>query len=378
MSGIVIAVTALSAAAAAVPAVWLRARGQTAATAQSPRFSVAAVGFEKAGKTVYLGSMFDTLRVPGSAGVGLATAPEYEGRLMALHRRTSNTHEPFPDATAKGNYAQWPFTVFAKSPGKVIDVAEFTYLDFAGETLRDMYAAPPNPVTRELNERFLRADVLMGMLDGAMVKHFLDGRAATSFFEDMGTLLSLLSRHPRPTQLILTKWDILEDHYTFPVIVERLLQIPNFRNFVGSQTAAGGTCRLIPISSVGKGFVRQEGEVMVKEAGKQVQPTMTEIPMACAVSDLVDLARTATARNSDAAPSPGALGVSLAFGPLHFDLRDPGAFRRVVPWSIHARASDAKRDAAVRLLTFCSSQVRRLELAYPDSSLSKFVSGQEL
>ena len=156
---------------------------------------LALVGFEASGKTVFSGCMFHELRVPGREGIFLDTTPESASSLLALYNATADTDAGFPVATAKGELREWPFSVKAKSAGGVAEVARFSYLDFAGESLREMSGAAPNPQTTKLRARFAGADVLMGVLDGLEVKHYLEGRPSPKFHEDLGSLLAVLSNH---------------------------------------------------------------------------------------------------------------------------------------------------------------------------------------
>jgi hypothetical protein len=147
-----------------------------------------------------------------------------------------------------------------------------------------LYTAAPNPETQRLYARFTGADILMATLDGLQVKRYMENRPLPGFRDDLGTLLALLSNHHKAVNLILTKWDILEDQYTFRQVVERLLQISQFANFVMSQRILG-ICRLIPVSSVGPGFVREDGNAMRKIPGKVINPVRVEAPIACVLPD---------------------------------------------------------------------------------------------
>ena len=61
-----------------------------------------------------------------------------------------------------------------------------------------------------------------------------------------------------------------------------------FANFVRSQRVLG-TCRLIPVSSVGPGFVREDGNTMRKIPGKVINPfRVGEVPIACALPDALN------------------------------------------------------------------------------------------
>src|SRR5215510_1012619 len=236
------AVVALIVIVAVIIAVWA-ARRQSKPV-RPLELKLAVVGFEASGKTVYIGSMFHELRIPDAGGVFLDTSPENAGKLTGLYDTTADTEKPFPPSTNKGELIEWPFSVKVRTDRGVMEVATFHYLDFAGESLRDMFWGAPNPETQRLYDRFKNSDVLMAALDGLQVKRFMEGRPLSRFYQDLGILLALMSGHHKAVNLILTKWDILQDHYTFQQVVERLLQINQFARFVQSQGITG-TTRLI-------------------------------------------------------------------------------------------------------------------------------------
>ena len=173
--------------------VWVRKRQRR--SRETLDLTLAVVGFESSGKTVYLGSMFNKLRVPDASGVFLDTTPENVGKLLALYDTTADTDKEFPPATGKGELIEWPFTVKVRSATGVTDIGNFSYLDFAGESLRDLYSDAPNPETQWLHARFEGADILMAALDGLQVKRYMENRPSPGFRGDLGTLLALLSKH---------------------------------------------------------------------------------------------------------------------------------------------------------------------------------------
>ena len=67
---------------------WVRKRKQRAN--EILNLTLAVVGFEASGKTVFIGSMFNELRVPDASGVFLDTSPENAGSwpLSTTRRRT--------------------------------------------------------------------------------------------------------------------------------------------------------------------------------------------------------------------------------------------------------------------------------------------------
>jgi len=344
--------------------IWIAKRRKRAK--ETLELTLAVVGFEASGKTVYIGSMFNELRVPDASGVFLDTSAENAGRLLALYNTTADTDKKFPDSTSKGELIEWPFTVKVKLATGVTEIGRFSYLDFAGESLRDLYTAASNPETRLLQDRFLGADILMAALDGLQVKRFLESRPLPGFYDDLGTLLSVLSNHHQPVNLILTKWDILEDDYTFQQVVERLLQINTFANFVRSQRVLG-TCRLIPVSSVGPGFVQEVGDSMRKVRGKLINPVRVEVPVTCALPDALIAQRRKPASAGRSRLLTWAKFMKLNFGVLQIDFSSVG--------SASATVSPAQSTPAAvsQLIRYCTSKLHRLESEFPESDLVGFI-----
>jgi hypothetical protein len=283
-----------------------------------------------------------------------------------LYNTTADIETGFPSATAKGELREWPFTVKAKSAAGVAEVARFSYLDFAGESLREMSGAAPNPQTRLLRARFASADVLIGVLDGLEVKHYLEGRPSTRFHRDLGSLLAILSNHRKAVNFVLTKWDLIEDRYTFRHVVERLLQIEIFARFVQSQELVG-TCRLIPVSSLGPGFVVDEGGEMRKNPGKEINPVRVELPIACALPDAV-----IAAQNGARTPSPVLEWAKAVRVNIHvpLGLLDIGIDRRRPESSA---TTTAKTPMAVaQLIRFCYDRISQFDREFPESHLVHF------
>jgi hypothetical protein len=353
-------------AAAAVVIIWVRRRKKR--TKESLHLTLAVVGFEASGKSVYAGSMFHELRVPDAHGVFLDTTPEKAGKLLALYSTTADPDKKFPSSTNKGELIEWPFTVKVRSAATVIDIGKFCYLDFAGESLRELYTAAPNPETQRLYRRFADADILMAALDGLQVKRYLENRPLPGFYQDLGTLLALLSNHQKVANLILTKWDILEDHYTFRQVAERLFQINQFAGFVRAQQSLG-VCRLIPVSSVGPGFACEDGNAMRKIPGKVINPVRVDVPIA---SVLPDALTTARQRSSG---SPGrakmlvwARAMKLNLGMLQIDL---GSFIQSEPSYLTPTPSTPATIG--QLIRYCEGRLGQLERDFPESNLVRFM-----
>jgi hypothetical protein len=350
--------------------IWVRKRRRR--VRETLDLTLAVVGFEASGKTVFIGSMFNKLRVPDAGGVFLDTTPENAGELLALYNTTADTDKEFPPSTSKGELIEWPFTVKAKSATSVTDIGNFSYLDFAGESLRDLYTAPPNPETQRLHARFEGADILMATLDGLQVKRYMENRPSPRFRGDLGTLLQILSNHHKPVNLILTKWDILEDQYTFRQVVERLLQLDEFAAFVESQRIVG-VCRLIPVSSVGPGFVREDGNAMRKISGKVINPVRVEVPIACALPDALTAQRWKPGPPTPSRLLDWAKVMKLNLGLLQFDFSPLGT-----PPATTITAAQSTPAAISQLVRYCVGRLGRLESDFPESDLVRFMYSREM
>lgn len=334
---------------------------------------LAVVGFEASGKTVYIGSMFHELRIPDAGGVFLDTSPENAGKLVGLYNITADTEKPFPPSTNKGELIEWPFSVKVRTEKGVTEVATFHYLDFAGESLRDMYSGASNPETQRLYDRFKSSDVLMAALDGLQVKRYMEGRPQPHFYQDLEVLLALMSGHHKAVNLILTKWDILQDDYTFRQVVERLFQINQFGRFVQSQGITG-TTRLIPVSSVGPRFVREDGNKMRKLRGKVINPVRVEMPVVCALP----AALTAAREQDTGSPARRVLlawasAVKVGIGPIVMEL--PFIPGTEPSFMTTAQSTPA---AVTQLIRYCGGRLNQLEREFPESDLVRFMSRQGL
>ncbi len=347
--------------------IWL-VRRKKRVSKQPLELQVAVVGFEASGKTVLVSSMFNELRVPDASGIFLDTSPESAGKLLALYNATADTDRKFPDSTSKGEMIEWPFTVKVRLPGAVAEAGKFSYLDFAGESLRDLYTGPVNPEARRLYDSFRNADVLMAVLDGQQVKRYMENRPWPGFQDDLGTLLALLSNHQKATNLILTKWDILEDHYTFRQVVTRLFQINHFANFVKAQQVVG-VCRLIPVTSVGPGFVNEVGDSMEKVPGKVINPIRVQVPIACSLPGALLAAKQAPRLPAQSKWLALASVMKLNFGMVQIDLGSFG--RRSVPATVTAGVNTPAPIA--QLLRYCDGELNRLDAEFPESDLVRFM-----
>lgn len=98
------------------------------------------------------------------------------------------------------------------------------------------------------------------------------------------------NKNPVPIHFVISKWDIVEGHYTLDQIREKLLQIDEFRNIVTSRNQHNNPVHLIPVSSVGMGFAELKSDgTMVKTGICWPKPYQVEMPLACILPDMIQI-----------------------------------------------------------------------------------------
>ena len=185
----------------------------------------------------------------------------------------------------------------------------------------------------------------------------------------MAAIPVILSDHQKPVNLILTKWDILEDQYSFRQVVERLCQIKQFEKFVRAQ-AVPGICRLIPVSSVGPGFVHEEGNAMRKVVGKVINPVRVEVPVACALPDALTAVRTvkpASTRASNLMRWAGTMKLNM--GILTVDLAALNAPHA----ASYLSAALGTPAATGQFIRYCEDRLTQFDREFPESDLVRYM-----
>jgi hypothetical protein len=92
---------------------------------------------------------------------------------------------------------------------------------------------------------------------------------------------------------VITKWDLLEDQFTLEEIRARLLEVDAFRCLVGLRRQQTQGLRLIPVSAVGKGFARLNGNGAMEKClnGGRPKPFQVELPITYSLIDGLRSAR---------------------------------------------------------------------------------------
>jgi hypothetical protein len=271
---------------------WRRSR-RSAHRGEPRRVDVLMLGFSGSGKTLMLAGMFSRFRFGGASGITMYTDDASERELEQIVGQIQDTESDFlPEATPAGDPRTWSFGVRVDvAQGRRAEAFTLNYLDYAGE-----YAAALVGEKGEMNEAFIAAlkdtDILMGVLDGDDVRGVLLGQARPQTLVKIERLLRLLVRtDQRCVHLVISKWDTLVDRdgrrLSLDEVVSRLEQASeNFRDF--RRNPRFGALRIIPVSTFGHGFVKQNAEGrLVKQPGATWNPLNVDFPFSCAVPDIL-------------------------------------------------------------------------------------------
>lgn len=280
--------------------------------AQVDIFRILALGPTAAGKTVYLAALEHALRDSHfGSNIAVSTVDIAQGnKLRRIYAETVNPAEPWSQHTSAGQPMQeftfrftvnWTHNRRFRGP-KVHQYTAFdvSYVDYAGEWLRDEQQAPDD-VFHAFNKRKDEANAVLLVINGVRLLQFMQNGGEQQFFDDqivpvVNPVLSISM--PIPIHFIITMWDIFEGRYTLDQVQRRLMkaQNPIFRDLVERRTAGPvwgkkpvGTVRLIPVSSIGQ-LAKLERNWQMSKTGKPATQLNVEIPLAAAVADVCDLA----------------------------------------------------------------------------------------
>ncbi|MFM5892710.1 MAG: TRAFAC clade GTPase domain-containing protein [Dolichospermum sp.] len=261
-----------------------------------PTYNVVILGPSGSGKTVFLGSMYHKLSTQGESGFFLAVDDAQRKILNQIYTEVA-TEETWTKPTQVANISNWKFTCKIQTPKGTYSACQFQYTDYAGEMLTDH--KDDTTYIEKFNETIRNADVLLGLIDGSRLLSYMKGEASGKkwVFSDLANVLSLIQDTDKSIHFVISKWDLIEDKYTLEDARNRLLEIEQFRNIIKTRSDNNymnnenngnddkGVIRLIPVSSVGKGFAEHQTDGSMKKTGKLPKPYNIELPIACILPD---------------------------------------------------------------------------------------------
>lgn len=244
------------------------------------------LGPSGSGKTVYLASLFKRLSVQGQFGFHLGVDGN-KRKILNNYYTTIALSDDWLEGTKYNEVSDWEFTCRVRTKD-LSDYAacKFTYLDYSGSRLTDVIEGEEDS---SLEERFENSDTLLGLIDGFKLMAFMrNERMGRSWvLKDLSSMIDVMQKSNKPIHFVISKWDIVEDNFSLKEICDRLLEDEAFYNIVKQRNDAGSIVRLIPVSSVGKGFAKLEPDGSMKKTGALPKPFQVEVPLACVLPDMI-------------------------------------------------------------------------------------------
>ncbi|NJN92556.1 MAG: hypothetical protein HC878_20825 [Leptolyngbyaceae cyanobacterium SL_5_14] len=140
------------------------------------------------------------------------------------------------------------------------------------------------------------ADAVLVILDGQKLLAFMQSHGSHNehknvsrwLHQDLPNLMQMVdecNKHT-PVHFIISKWDLLEGSYSLVNIKKHLLKaVPEFSNVVQNRRKVGCPVRLIPVSSLGKGFAALQPDGQMKKLSGNPHPMNVEVPLAFALTE---------------------------------------------------------------------------------------------
>ncbi len=252
-----------------------------------PNFKVVILGASGSGKTVFLSSMYQELSTQGKYGFFLRVEDRSQRRELDNKFAEIVTGDKWPTGTR--GISDWNFKCLLESEKGIFPTFMFTYYDYAGGLVNDEVFG------KEIEDKFdkciQKADAFLGLIDGMKVLRSLEGDQKAwneLFIKDIKSLAMHMQNRKIPIHFIISKWDLIESIYSLDNVVDKLLTIPAFRRLVNTRKSEKVPVRIIPVSSIGRGFAKLENGNMIK-TGKDPEPFQVEMPLACIIPDLLEM-----------------------------------------------------------------------------------------
>lgn len=261
---------------------------------QSPssmnNYNVIMLGASGSGKTVFLASMFHELSTQGNRGFFLRSEGKDEQKRLTKIYEEVVLEQSWPQGTKAAEVSEWKFTCFVqKKDLTIFPACQFTFVDYAGGRLTEI--DDESESDNEFEEAVSKSDTLLGLLDGTKVLNALrgDGFAWNKLvLKDLPPILQKMQFTKVPIHFLISKWDLIEGEFTLTQVRELLLKDEHFKNIVESRREAGFPVRLIPVSSVGKGFAEPQSDGRMLKTGISPKPFQVEMPLSCVVPDMME------------------------------------------------------------------------------------------
>jgi hypothetical protein len=252
-----------------------------------PQFRFFVTGPSTAGKTVFLASLHHSLAVPGDGN-------RYYARLMAENQTAAllakvaslmNPKADWPPSDAVAN--EYIFRCFhnATRVRSSFPLFRFQYMDFPG---RDM-TNPTKAKMLNVQHAIDLAHTVVFLLDGKKILDGLQKRKTNdrTIYEDLDNIAVFANSCIfRPTQFVITKWDILKG-YQLEAVRRFLFRSNRFAAIIRDRRSALKPTYLIPVSAVGNNFALYDAKTnsITKRADASFEPYNLDVCLAIAITD---------------------------------------------------------------------------------------------
>jgi hypothetical protein len=262
-------------------------------SADLPVFDVVALGHRGSGKTMLLTSMYHELQTMAGRSYHLAAPYDQVLMLNDWFGEVADPQLAWPSGTGLRDTRSFAFTVQTRTAdGRPLPVLVLNFLDYAGGLLTDPQVLG-STAQAELMTRIQRAHALIGIIDGYLIRQWMDGQpgARVPLQQAITTMINLMLYSDSPITFVVTKWDLLSDigadeDARLAFVRQALLQNQGFRDLVQTHSSRR-TVRLIPVSAVGPAFAELDpsGRVVKLPAG-DLRPTNIDAPLAALIPDI--------------------------------------------------------------------------------------------
>jgi hypothetical protein len=373
----------------APPAAGLPARAGRPAGAERPRpaertVSILMLGFSGSGKTVMLAALHRYFSEKNA--IRLKAADEPTRRLAVLAQQILDTRPnkelpsgqaAFPDGTSTTTL--WEFEVLAADGDQEATAFTLEYWDYAGGDVEFLLDAElPAGSRRDLADALRRADVVMGVLDGAELAQLMAGRVSPRFPRQLDLLIDLLSQAShRSVHLVISKADLLTDgngcRYGLSEVLSRLDRVYHrFADFRSSARRSG--MRVIGVAALGTdGYAYPQDAaagIMLKREDRPWNPAGVQTLLYCAVSDVIshDLLTTGSSGRRVSRLTHGVLellqgiDIEVSLPPFTISLTDRvrPVLELLIRWLDGEATRLGPREALRRVVKACATQAASL------------------
>ncbi|MBD2215345.1 hypothetical protein H6G27_36910 [Nostoc linckia FACHB-104] len=257
-------------------------------------YNIITLGPSGSGKTIFLASLFKVFSTQGKFGFSLDV--QDNSKRMALNKIYADltTGEQWPSGTR--NISEWVLTGYVNNSGiSKIPACKITYIDYKGGLITDISTDEKNYGGYDNLETYVKeADAVLAILDGQKLLSFMQDHNLTNkvvlrwLYEDLPNLMQMVAECNKytPVHFIISKWDLLEGSYSLADVKKRLLNtVREFDDVVKNRRKVGCPVRLIPVSSLGKGFAALQPDGQMKKLSVNPHPMNVEFPLAFALTD---------------------------------------------------------------------------------------------